>query len=48
MLKFDAKKSANPAKDTRRASPQEGEKGGGKPPPWEPKATEGTEIEIPI
>jgi len=34
MLNFDAEKSANPANDNRRAGTQEGEKGGGKPPPW--------------
>ena len=39
MLNFDVEKSATPPNDTRRACPQEGDKGGGKPPPWEPKAT---------
>ena len=39
MLNFDAEKNTNPPNDTRRACPQEGDKGGGKPPPWEPKAT---------
>ena len=39
MFNFDAEKNANPANGNRRAGTQEGEKGGGKPPPWEPKAT---------
>ena len=29
-----SKKLCHPAKDTRRAGAQEGDKGGGKPPPW--------------